>query len=181
MLMKTMQVFLPELPKLELGDISTRANRLITWRTAVEQAIIPAGSHLRAWWRWCLNQAEIAYRAFLRARIQEREAIIPTAKLPTAWEQVDSWMRPKILEAAPKDIKDWVSMRARHGKVDDSHVVLFYLMKTFGPGSPEEKVQLNSNVLNPNVCSQPRAAQVDCSGGKRMSRGVQNCNVILLI
>ena len=52
-------------------------------------------------------------------------------------------------------------MRARQGKIDDSHIVLFYLFKTFGPGSPEEKVQLCASVLNPNVCSQPLPAQVE--------------------
>ena len=54
-----------------------------------------------------------------------------------------------------------VTMRARQGTIDDSHVVLFYLMKTFAPGSAEDKVQLIANVLNPNVCSQPRAAEVE--------------------
>ena len=64
-------------------------------------------------------------------------------------------MRPKLLEASPKDVKEWVNMRARQGTIDDSHVIVFYLMKLFGPGSPDEKVQLLAIVLNPNVCSQP--------------------------
>ena len=111
--MKTLQAFITELPKLELGDVSTRANRLLTWKVAVEQSIMPAGPHLKAWWKWCLHQAEKAYKSFIRANIQERESILPTEVMPTAWEQIGSWMRPKILEASPKDIKDWVTMRAR--------------------------------------------------------------------
>ncbi len=143
MLMKTIQSFVKVLPKLELGDVSTRANRLLTWRVAVGQAIAPAGPHLTAWWKWCLQTAEKAYKVFIKASIQEREAIIPTEVMPLVWEQIDSWMRPMILDATPKHIKDWVEMRARQGQVDASHVVLFYVMKTFTPGGAEEKVQFS--------------------------------------
>ena len=72
--------------------------------------------------------------------------------------QVEAWIRPRILDALPKDIRDWVNVRARQGKVDPSHVLLFYVMKTFSPGGADEKVHLINSVLNPSVCSQPRAA-----------------------
>ena len=49
----------------------------------------------------------------------------------------------------------------QRGVVDPSHVLLFYLMKSFAPGGADEKVHLISSVLNPHVCSQPRAAQVE--------------------
>ena len=53
MLMKSIQVFVPEFPKLEMGDSSSRAGRLLSWRISVDQAIIPAGPHLIPWWKWC--------------------------------------------------------------------------------------------------------------------------------
>ena len=90
MLMKALQAFVSDLPKLELGDISTRANRLLSWRVAVEQAIIPAGSHLKAWWRWCLLQAEKAHKIFIKASIHEREEILPAEAMPAVWEQIHS-------------------------------------------------------------------------------------------
>ena len=52
-------------------------------------------------------------------------------------------------------------MRARSGRVDPVHVLLYYMMKSFAPGGADEKVQLINSVRNPNVCSQPRAAQVE--------------------
>ena len=70
-------------------------------------------------------------------------------------------MRPKVIDATPPHIKEWVDQRAQQGQVDPSHVVLFYLMKTFAPGGAEEKTQLHSKILNPNPCSHPRAAQVE--------------------
>ena len=54
MLLKAIEAFVKELPKLELGEVSTRANRLLSWKVAVEQAVSPAGPHLKAWWKWCL-------------------------------------------------------------------------------------------------------------------------------
>jgi hypothetical protein len=90
MILKAIQTFLNDLPKLELGDVATRATRLLTWKATVEQALIPTGNHLRSWWRWCLQSAHVAYRRFLKASIQERESILPLDLLPTEWEQIDS-------------------------------------------------------------------------------------------
>ena len=81
--------------------------------------------------------------------------------MPSAWHQIEAWLRPRILDALPRDTREWVQARARQGKVDATHVLLFYLMKSFAPGGADEKVQLIASVLNPHVCSQPRAAQVE--------------------
>ena len=103
----------------------------------------------------------MSYDKFMVESIQEREKVFPQEVLPVVWDQIDAWMRPKIIEATPPHIKEWVDQRAQQGQVDPSHVVLFYLMKTFAPGGAEEKNQLHSKILNPNPCSNPRAAQVE--------------------
>ena len=161
MLMKSIQAFVPEFPKLEMGDVTTRAGRLLSWRIAVDQAVNPAGPHLIQWWKWCQKEAEAAYKVFLSKPLHQRESILPTSPMPAAWQQLEAWIRPRILDAVPKDIRVWVDMRARQGVVDPSHVLVFYLMKAFTPGGAEEKVHLINMVLNPSVCSQPRAAQVE--------------------
>ena len=71
--------------------------------------------------------------------------------MPIPWAQLESWMRPKILQVLTKDIRDWVNMRARQNVIDPSHVLVFYLMKNFAPGGAEEKVQLTNSILNPNL------------------------------
>jgi len=70
-------------------------------------------------------------------------------------------MRPKLLEAVPAVIREWVAMRGRNGKIDQTHLIIFWVVKQFGPGSAEEQIAINNNILNPHVCSQPRAAQVE--------------------
>ena len=55
----------------------------------------------------------------------------------------------------------WVDLRATAGAVEPSHVLLYYLFKSFAPGSPNEKDGLLRKVLNPNVCTQPQAAQLE--------------------
>ena len=130
MLLKMLDTFLKELPRLELGDASTRAHRLLTWKVAVQQQITPAGRRLKAWWKWCIGQAETTYDVFLLAGIHEREAIVPKAQMPVEWEQLESWMRPKVIECLPKDIREWTNMRGRLGYIDDSHILLFHLMSS---------------------------------------------------
>ena len=77
MLMKSLQAFVSDFPKLELGDPATRATRLRSWRTTVTQAINPAGPHLIAWWEWCLHEAEVAHKAFLTTPLHQCESICP--------------------------------------------------------------------------------------------------------
>ena len=96
---------------------------------------------------------------FLKTRRETREALVPTGVMPDAWEQIDAWMRPKLLEATPNHIREWVTDREKTGKVDASHTVLYYLFKTFTPGGPDEIAQLSAKILNPQVCSKAEAAQ----------------------
>ena len=107
------------------------------------------------------REAEEAHKVFLKTPILKRESVIPTAEIPEPWLQLESWMRPKLLEVLPKHTREWVDMRAKQGRVDASHVLVFYLMKTFSPGGADEKVHLINAILNPIVCSMPRAAQVE--------------------
>jgi len=118
-IMRAIQSFMTDLPKIELGDMSTRATRLLSWKANFEQALLPVGPVVRNWWRWCVQQAAEAHRRFNQARLQDREAIEPLEAMPAGWEQIDSWMRPKVLEAMPKVIQDMVTMRSRQGKIDD--------------------------------------------------------------
>jgi len=161
MILKMIQTFLIELPKIQLGDVSTRANRLIAWKTEIDQALVPIGTHMRNWWRWCMTQAQKTYTRFLAASIQERESVMPSLPMPEIWVQIDSWMRTKLPESIPKDIKDWIDQRARQGHVDMTHVIIFFVVRMFGPGSAEEKIAVNASVLNPHACSNPKSAQIE--------------------
>ena len=177
MIMKAIQTYLSDMPKLELGDMATRATRLHSWKTAIHQALLPVGSHMRNWWNWCLQKAGVAYKRFLSAELCDREKIFPQDLMPSAWEQIDSWMRPKLLDSVPSVVREWVNMRARQGKIDDTHVILFWVVKQFGPGSADEQVAINGNILNPHVCSHPRAAQLELMKWKENIRRLAELNI----
>ena len=59
--------------------------------------------------------------------------------MPVVWEQLDARMRPKILEASKNIIKEWVTMSVEQGQVEDSRVIVSYIMKTFAPGGQTKK------------------------------------------
>ena len=63
-------------------------------------------------------------------------------------------------------------MRAQQGKKDASHALLFYIMKVFAPGNADEKCSLLSSILNPNVCTNPAAAQNELL---RWKQGIRRC------
>ena len=52
MILKTMQTFVTELPKLETGEPATRARRCQQRVLQVSQALAPTGSHVMSWWNW---------------------------------------------------------------------------------------------------------------------------------
>ena len=159
MILKAVTTFLPEFPKLHLGDGQNKASSLILWRTKVEQGIRPTGPLLIKWWAWCVKEAEKTYREYVITPIHQREALLPTAKMPVEWGQLESWMMPKLLEACPSSIKEWISMRLRQGYVDDSHIVLYAIWKHAAPGGADEKVALQGVILNPHTCSDAKKAQ----------------------
>ena len=177
MIMKSIQTFLSEVPKLELGDVATRATRLLAWKANFEQVLIPVGPTVRNWWRWCIKKAAEAHKRFLAATLQDRESVTPLDRMPQVWEQVDSWMRPKILEAVPGVIRELVNMRSRQGQIDDTHVILFWLVKQFGPGSIEEQIAVNNNIVNPHACANPKSAQSELIRWKENIRRLKELNM----
>ena len=150
---------------------------MLQWKTAVVQAIHPVGPTLLNWWKWCLREAESTYKVFLTTPLATREALVPTSATPAVWLQVEAWIRPKLLDSVTKDIKDWVTSRARQGLVDPTHAILFYVLKTFAPGGAEERVHLLAAIENPNCCSQPRAAQSELLRWKHNLRRCQELQI----
>ena len=84
-------------------------------------------------------------------------------------------MRPRILACLRKILRDWVDLRATAGVVEASHTLVFYLFKSFAPGSPNEKDCLLRRVLNPVVCASPQAAQLELM---RWRTDVQRLNAL---
>ena len=113
MLLKSIQTFVSELPKLDMGEAGSRASRFHGWRVQVEQTLNPAGPQILQWWRWCLRHAEAAHKVFLQTSMHQRECVMPSAVLPAPWLQLEAWVRPKLLDALPKELREWVNLRAR--------------------------------------------------------------------
>ena len=137
MLLKSIQAFVTEFPKLEAGDVATKATRLINWKFAITRTISPAGPVILRWWNWCQQEAESVYRVFIKAPLAVRESLVPTSVMPEPWQQLEAWIRPRLLDSLPKDIQQWVQSRERQGVIDSSHVLLYYAMKSFAPGGAE--------------------------------------------
>ena len=161
MIMVTLQTMVPEFPKLEIGELGTIPRRLQQWLLSVTQALEPTGHHVMSWWRWVRTSAETTHSIFLTKSLDQRERVLPTDSIPAHLAQVESWMRSRILACLLKIIREWVDLRATAGVVEPSHVLLYYLFKSFARGSPNEKDGLLRKVLNPNVCTQPQAAQLE--------------------
>ena len=169
-LLKILQTNMKEFPKLESGDPATKGQRLRQWKVAIETTLLPAGDVMVSWWRWCIKQAEEAYTRYINTDIHLREAIYPTEKLPSGWLQIDSWLKPRLLEVVPHEIREWQNSRIQQGLMDDTQVILFYVMKRFAPGNADERVHLLESINNPKCCSKPKAALAELTRWKELVR-----------
>ena len=62
MILKLIQTYLNDLPKLGMGDPATRPSRLISWKAGINQALHPVGSLVKNWCHWILQKAELAHQ-----------------------------------------------------------------------------------------------------------------------
>ena len=90
MLLKSIQTLVPEFPKLEMGEPSTRAHRLKQWIISITQAVSPAGLHVTDWWTWVYTNAEAWHRVFTQTPLADRERVIPLESVPTHLNQVEA-------------------------------------------------------------------------------------------
>jgi len=158
MLMKAISLFAPQLPKLEPGGESNKAYKLRVWFKNIEEALKPGGDILMQWWQWCVSSATKTYDAFLLAPIQERVHLRPTTKLPSAWVQLDAIMRPHLLTVIPGFVKEWTSQQAQVGTSVETSGILYHLLIHSSPGDISEKDQLLRRLVDPNPCTQAKAA-----------------------
>ena len=112
MILKTLQTLVPEFPKLDPGDPSTRARRFQQWLLQVTQFLEPAGSHVTAWWSWVRATAEQAHRVMTTRPMDQRENIIPREAVP-----------PQFVACIPKTQREWVDLRALQRVVGPSNGV----------------------------------------------------------
>ena len=64
-------------PKLELGDVATRATGLIQWFRQMRRSLEPAGNTAILWWQWACNSANAAHRVFLVTALDQRGTVLP--------------------------------------------------------------------------------------------------------
>ena len=111
--MKTLQIFVPEVPKLQAGESATRARRLLQWFQQVTQALEPAGHHVTSWWTWVRLSAHSTHIIFLTKPLDQQDQIYPQELVPPHFAEVESWMRPRILACLPNHVRDWVDLWAQ--------------------------------------------------------------------
>ena len=166
MILKTMQTFVSDLPKLEPGDPATRARRFQQWVLHVSQALAPTGFHVTAWWNWINSSALEAHKEFIEAPIDRREHILPRQRVPPEHSTVECWMRPRILACLPTSQRDWIELRSQAGTLDESNVLLFYALKVFPRVVPTRRTASSSeSSTRPSALMQRRRRSSSCDGG----------------
>ena len=108
-----------------------------------------------------MQKAELAHQRFAASSIQDRESVVPIDVMPGRYSEVDAWLKPKLMEAIPAQTRSHIDSRARIGCVDQSHLVIFWVLKQFMPGGPEEQPALIQQVRNPKCCANSKTAQIE--------------------
>ena len=102
MALKTIQTFVHDFPKLEIGEPSKKARNLQKWLLAVTQALEPAGSLVTGWWLWVRTVAENTHKLYLTKPLDQRDQVFPPEAIPAGYAMVEAWLRPTVLACLPK-------------------------------------------------------------------------------
>ena len=80
---------LGDLPKIELGDTTTRGERLGLWRAAMDAQLKTTRRVVTTWWNWCYSVASNHYQRWLKTPIIERNQIKILDVLPLKLETIE--------------------------------------------------------------------------------------------
>ena len=116
-----------------------------------------------------MDQAERTYKRYLEADLQDHERVLPDSVLPSEWALIDTWMYDKLLAAVPSNVRDTARAKVRVDYQEPSHFIMFHVMKYFAPGGADERERLESEIRNPQVCTNARQHRPRFLGGKRKS------------
>ena len=91
------------------------------------------------------------------------------------WKQLEAWMRPYMAAVIPRELEQFFDLRSRMSGIDASHVISFFIYKTFCPGGVHEHRHLHRKLLSPKPCFKPRAALMELLKWKET---IQRCDEI---
>ena len=89
-LLKFLQT-LGALPKIELGDASTRGETLAVWRTAVEGQLRTTRQVVMDWWTWSYEKAEKHYGRWMKLPVLQRNFVTVGENMPRKFQTVEDW------------------------------------------------------------------------------------------
>jgi hypothetical protein len=167
-ILKMMPIFLKEgFPKIKLGnDLSTRGQKMLDWKIAMDGKLMPLGRDVTRWWEWCYFGAEETHFDFLRAPLQQQPRIRPSDRVPSSVEPVERYLRGYLLTSVPDEVNEFVLVRAKQHISDNSPTIVFYLFRMAGPGGNLDKINLSERLLQPPTCTKPKAALDELVNGK---------------
>ena len=157
LLMKFFQT-MGELPKLEYGSPSDRAERLQMWKLAMETTLRTTRPVVLQYWNFVVKAAEDMYQVWLDAPPMQRSQVKCLVGAPRRFEDIELYLHPRILAAVPSKLKDAVMQEKSIGLDITTSGVLFRLFTWMQPGGLEEHDALHKTLTSPNPCVQPQAA-----------------------
>ena len=72
-----------DFPQLELGDPTTRSERIRKWRIAIEEVLGGGGQLVLDWWTWCYHTAEELHKTCFTSDVLTREKLYVRDRVPT--------------------------------------------------------------------------------------------------
>ena len=161
MILKLLQQIVGEFPLITLRGMGDRPEDLRKWRYAVLTSLKAAGPQVEAWWKWSVSAADNAHKLYVQSPLMTRESITVAQRTSVKWQQLESWVRPKLIACLPDALKKLVTARGMQNIEDECQDVLYLLTKACMPGAADERSAVNTLLQNPTPCSKPESAQAE--------------------
>ena len=110
------------------------------------------------YWNKVVQSADDHYHRWVIAPIKEKSLITCEPHIPAKFEEIELWLRPRILEAIPTKLKETILQEQQLGMNISVAGMLFRLNVLMQPGNLDEHDSLLRMLTSPNACGQPEAA-----------------------
>ena len=143
---------------MDYGAPTNRAECLRNWKHAMQILLSSTRPVVTQYWDKVVQTADDHYNRWIVAPFMEKGLITCEPHIPARFEDIELWLRPRLLEAIPTKLKETILQEQQLGMNIPVAGMLFKLDLLKQPGSLDEHDSLIKMLTSPNPCGQPDSA-----------------------
>ena len=138
-----------DFPQVDYGSPVNRAERMRNWKHAMQMLLSGTRPVVVRYWNKIVHIADDHYNRWVIAPIMEKSLITCEPQIPAKYEEIEMWLRPRILEVIPTKLNETILQEQQLGMTIPVAGMLFKLNVLMQPGNLDEHDTLLKTLTSP--------------------------------